>query len=219
MVDIGAGTTDVAMFWLQKNQVEAKAWYYAAGSRRIGMDNIDSALRSLFGSTCKNQRQAREMMTESLLLKHGDLAAPVLSTMVRHYAGVLERARQVDQRNTAWQSNGRAKFQLFLVGGGSKFRPAVEQFRKNPGMAGCKEWMEEPRQLAVPTSSLVRLADRRSVSLKDAGETAIAPLLILAYGLSHPRPDIPEYARDKDGVRKPEVVVKSFTPAELYGHS
>jgi len=194
LVDIGAGTTDVAFFWLQKNEAQTKAWYYAAGSRRVGMDNIDMALRRLLEPCDGNLRAARESLAPGVILASHRLFQPILSQVDKHQACILREAMQVDPRDWAWRKNRKALYKLFLVGGGSAFEPMHEMLSKGSPIATY--WREEPSRLAIPSTTRVALPDGTVVPFSRTSENSSGHLLILAYGLASPRPDIPRYERD-----------------------
>lgn len=217
LVDFGAGATDVAFFWLQKDESTTKAWYYAAGSRRVGMDDVDRALQSVLAGQPGELRRHREQLNDEQPAGHAGLMEPVVKSMHRHYAGVLVDAMKVDQRDSAWRDKGLAKFRLFIVGGGARCGPVASQFVKAPGVG--QRWERQPQSLPVPGRTRVCLPDGSASNINDLKETAVAPLLLLADGLSHRRPDIPAYDRDADGVQKPPPPAPRFTPEDLYGHT
>lgn len=212
-VDIGAGTTDVAFFWLQKDEQETKAWYYAAGSKRIGMDDVDQALEPILQVQHGNLRAAREALSWEDLLAYRSHVEPIARKIYRHQASVLKDAMTVDQR--AWFRGGVAHYRLFLVGGGSTCDLVTERLRKAPFQPGST-WQDPPYQLRIPTTTKVAFFGGNVVPLQMLNEPIAERLCLLAYGLSHPRPDIPEYARDVEGVRD-EVKVRE-QPPEQTGH-
>ena len=59
LVDIGAGTTDVAFFWLQKGDEATTAWYCSAGSKRVGMDDVDYTMADPLRVAPDDARAAR----------------------------------------------------------------------------------------------------------------------------------------------------------------
>lgn len=201
LVDVGAGTTDVAFFWLQKNESETKAWYYAAGSKRVGMDDIDTALSSILTCRDGNLRAARETLSDRVVDTHRHLINPISRRMYQHQADILHRAMEVDQRDWAWRSKGTAHYRLFLVGGGASFLPVRELISKCPPVAAS--WDDQPSLLSLPSSTRIALPGGEILSLQQAREARTGSLLLLAYGLANPRPDIPKYDRDKDGVKRP----------------
>jgi hypothetical protein len=200
LVDIGAGTTDVAFFWFQKDEAETKAWYYAAGSRRVGMDDVDSALRCVLHNADGNLRAARQALPDEALTESLSLIEPVANEIRRHQATVLHSAMQVDQRPTAWRSGGRVHYRLFLAGGGSMCGQLRANAVDKPLLPG-EAWEEPPSPLAIPLNTKVALADGTIVPVRSLSEPAVSRLLLLACGLAHPRPDIPKYERDVEGVK------------------
>jgi hypothetical protein len=199
LVDVGAGTTDVAFFWLQKDAQEMKAWYYAAGSKRIGMDDVDRAIQDVLLANNGNLRAAREQLGDGELARHSELIQPISKRIFLHHADVLGQARMIDQREVAWQSRGQAHYRLFLAGGGNA--TAAIRDRLSRGSPIAPRWDEVPANLTVPVTSGVVFADGNTSSLHAVQENGAARLLLLSYGLAHPRPDIPKYDRDRDGVK------------------
>ena len=211
-IDIGAGTTDVAFFWLQKDEQETKAWYYAAGSKRIGMDDVDRALAPLLRAEGGNLRAARQ--AQDLHPYQGRIEA-IAKRIYQHQASVLHDAMKVDQRPGAWFKDGVARYRLFLVGGGSMCGPVTEPLRRAPPRHGTR-WEDEPCPLSIPAATKVALPGGQVMPLGTLNDPAAKRLCLLAYGLAHPRPDIPKYERDHEGVRV-EIKVRE-PPPEQTGH-
>ncbi|MBU0617481.1 MAG: hypothetical protein KKI02_07175, partial [Planctomycetes bacterium] len=210
-VDIGAGTTDVAFFWLQKDERETKAWYYAAGSKRIGMDDVDRALEPILQVQDGNLRAAREALTSEDLQAQRSHVEPIAKRIYQHQACVLNDAMTVDQRSWAWFSrDGAALYCLFLVGGGSTCDLVTERLRTAPPRHGGR-WQDAPCTLSIPSATKVALPGGDAVPLRTLNEPVAERLCLLAYGLSHPRPDIPKYERDAEGVRV-EIKVREVPP-------
>ncbi len=214
-VDIGAGTTDVAFFWLQKDERETKAWYYAAGSRRYGMDDVDRALAPELRGRGGNLRAAREALSGGSLRVYQQHIEPIAKKIFQHHAAVLNDAMTIDQRHWAWFSaDGIALYRLFLVGGGSTCDVVTERLRTSPPRHAGR-WQDAPCTLGIPASTKVALPGGTIVALHTLNEPVAAKLCLLAYGLSHPRPDIPKYERDADGVRVEPPKVREY-PVEPY---
>ena len=215
IVDVGAGTTDVSFFWLQKNEVTA-ASYYAAGSRRIGMDDVDRVVGPLLKLPPERYRTGREALSVKELDRFRNPIQPIAQELFQHYCGVFERATQVDQRDWAWCDKGLARYTVFMVGGGAACPPMMDRVRKVPPRGS--RWEQKPSLLGVPRSS--RVTDGTdATTLHQSGLEQQASLLLLAYGLAYPRPEIPKFERDVEGVRRVEVGTQRFTPEELYGHT
>lgn len=215
-VDIGAGTTDVAFLWLQKDEQEAKAWYYATGSKRIGMDDVDRALEPILQVQHAKLRAAREALGSEDLQAYRSHVEPIAKRIYQHQASVLHDAMTVDQRSWAWFTrDGAALYRLFLVGGGSTCSLVTEPLRRAPPRHHTR-WQDAPYSLSIPSATNVALPGGDIVRLETLSEPVAERLCLLAYGLSHPRPDIPKYERDAEGVRV-EVKVRE-PPAEQTGH-
>lgn len=216
IVDIGAGTTDVSFFWLQKDEATTAAWYYAAGTESVGMDDVDRALVGVLSKTA-DLRTAREALSNKQLSKHSDLIKPVERRVYKHYARVHKAATVVDQRDRAWCKMGVCQFKLFLVGGGSRCRPLVQRLRKEPLLS--ISWASRPEELSVPEKMAALLPAGRVSTIRDLKLSSDAPLMLLALGLSHRRVDIPKYARDETGVpKKVQGVKEGWTVEEMYGY-
>lgn len=215
LLDIGAGTSDVAFFWLQKGEASTTAWYYSAGSARVGMDDIDQVLAKPLNVAACDARAAREALDYDEIQVYEDLIKPIADRVYRHSAEVLYQAMRLDQRPHAWFSHGLAKYRLFLVGGGSMCEPMTKRIERQPPRH-MAEWEEAPESLSIPSRTRVMLPSGETVPLKSLGEPHAARLLLLACGLSYRRADIPKYERDKEGVqyetKEPEI------PVEFTGH-
>lgn len=214
IVDIGAGTTDVSFFWLQKDEAKAAAWYYTAGTESVGMDDVDRALVPVFGDA-DDVRAAREAMNRDSLAGQSERIAPIEKKAYVHYAKIHDAATNVDQRDWAWCDRGVCQFKLFLVGGGSLCEPMVNKLRRVPPKG--TSWAGKPERLTVPTKMAVQLPTGEKSTIREQQLMPDSSLMLLALGLSHRRPDIPEYGRDEDGVAKVESEA-GWTAEELYGH-
>jgi hypothetical protein len=214
IVDIGAGTTDVSFFWLQKDEAKTAAWYYAAGTESVGMDDVDRALAPVFDDVA-DVRAAREAMSRDALARQAKRIAPIEKRAYLHYARIYGVATNVDQRDWAWCDRGVCQFRLFLVGGGSLCGPMVSKLRRVPPKGTT--WVAKPERLTVPTKMAVQLPAGDKTTIKELKLSSDGALMLLALGLSHRRPDIPEYGRDEDGIAKVESET-GWTVEEMYGH-
>lgn len=215
ILDVGAGTSDVSFFWLQKDQNDTRAWYYATGTIPRGMDDVDRALAPELKVPADQLRAKRESMGAEWLDRKGAMFDAVSRAISKHLGAVYHDARGVDQRDWAWVDKGVAQFRLFLVGGGAGCTPLVERSAKTPPQGSG--WKEAPARLLVPSNASVVAPDGSLLSIRKATFEDARPLLLLAYGLAHARPDVPKFDRDRDGV----VVVKTertqISHEDLYG--
>lgn len=210
LVDVGAGTTDVAFFWLQKDEEHTKAWYYAAGSRRLGMDDVDRALSEVLLAEATNVREIRESLTPSQVERYRNLIEPVGQGIYAHQADVLDQAMAVDQRDKAWRYRGTARYRLFLAGGGNATATISDRLSASSHIAPT--WEEEPEYLSVLASNKTIDADGHIGSLEAKPRNEALRLLLLSYGLAHRQVDIPKYERDAEGVKResgPEPIVEA----------
>lgn len=214
LLDVGAGTTDVSFFWLQKDQNDTRAWYYSTGTTPKGMDDVDRALAPLLKVPPDRLRSKRESMGAEWVAEKRAMFDDVSRAVSKHLGAIYHEARTVDQRDWAWVDKGVAQFRLFLVGGGAGCEPLVERSSKTPPQGG--NWKEVPSRLLVPAKVSVVAPDGSVQSLRKAGFEDARPLLLLAYGLAHPRPDVPKFDRDADGVVVVKVHRERLTHEDLY---
>lgn len=215
LIDVGAGTSDISFFWLQKDENDTRAWYYATGTTPKGMDDVDRALAPLLKEPHDRLRAKRESMGADWVSEHSGMFDDVGRAIDKHYTSVYGNARQLDQRDWAWTDRqGVAQFRLFLVGGGAGCEPLVERMCKAPPR-GIR-WREPPSRLLVPADVSIISPGGVLNSLRSAGFEDARPLLLLAYGLAHPRPDVPKFERDRDGVVVVKVERERITHEDLY---
>ena len=215
LLDVGAGTTDVSFFWLQKDQNGTRACYYSTGTTPKGMDDVDRALAPILKVPADGLRAKRELMGAEWVTHNRAMFDDVSRAISTHYGSVYHAARNVDQRDRAWICRGVAQFRLFLVGGGAGCEPLVERCTKTPPQGSS--WQQCPARLLVPANVNVVAPDSSVKSLRAAGYEDARPLLLLAYGLAHPRPDVPKYERDPIGVVVVKAEKERVGHEELYG--
>lgn len=202
LVDVGAGTTDVAFFWLQKDERETKAWYYAASSRRVGMDDIDHALKSVLVAPDGNLRRERERMSNRVIGQYSRHIKPVCRMVYGHQEGVLKCAMELDAREWAWCDESVAGYKLLLVGGGAAFEPVANELTAKPAIG--QRWRELPDVLRqLPDGTLASLPNGNTMRLRDFDHGVAEPLMMLGYGLAHPGQDLVGYERDREGCKPP----------------
>jgi len=215
LIDVGAGTSDISFFWLQKDENKTEVSYYATGTTPKGMDDVDRSLAPLLNEPHDRLRAKRESMGADWVSEHSGRFDDVGRAIDKHYKSVYGDARQLDQRAWAFKDRqGVAQFRLFLVGGGAGCEPLVERMCKAPPL--CIRWSEQPSRLLVPADVSVISPSGVLNSLRGAGFESARPLLLLAYGLAHPRPDVPKYERDLEGVVVVKVERERITHEDLY---
>lgn len=200
VADVGSGTTDVAVFWLQKSATATKAWYYQQGSRPVGMEMFDRRVAAVHGVEDGREREFRESLSPEQLAALQHCYREVLDDMYKQF------------RKTLWLARGRRpgyerdfgdgdliRYRLCLVGGGFLCGPVKNRFkgvdRQEPVVG--RRWEEPPEVLRIPPDSLLVTPDRRVIPM---ARSSTSGLLMLAFGLAHPRPEIPEWeSDDQDG--------------------
>jgi len=215
LVDVGAGTTDISFFWLQKNENDTRVWYYATGTTPKGMDDVDRALAPILNEPADRLRAKRESMGTDWVSRNSSTFSEVSNAIEKHLKSVYWTAHDLDQRRGAWIDNKRtAQFRLFLVGGGAMCAPLVDKIRKF--LPRDTRWGVQPSRLLVPANVSVLSPSGVMRSLKDAGFEDARSLLLLAYGLAHPRPDVPKYERDREGVVVEKREIPGRTHEDIY---
>lgn len=216
LLDVGAGTTDVSFFWFQKDPNATKAWYYSTGTMPKGMDDVDRLLAPVLKVPPHRLRSERESKNPEWLAENGHIFKDLSWSVRKHLGEIYLEAKKVDQRTWAWvdKEKGVAQCRLFLVGGGAACAPLVEISSKKPLEGNI--WKYVPLRLLVPSTESVVAPNGSIQALGKAGFDDARPLLLLAYGLAHPRPDVPKFIRDSEGV----VYIKSerepLTHDDLY---
>jgi hypothetical protein len=186
-VDIGAGTTDSAMFWLSPvdNRI---ASYYAFETGYFGMDDFDSALAEHYsvGETMK-LREYRE--NRGIFETDRDFLEPILEKVWSTYKQVFKNAFKLESSANRWATNGAANFDLLLCGGGSEISLIQEEFERSdrtpfPGVVS--NW--KTTQLLAAASRKVLLENGTLIDndpIYTEKYDQIRSLLVVAEGLSY----------------------------------
>lgn len=185
-IDIGAGTTDVALFYFHRTQGEPEACYYSAKSEFVGIDQIDEKLRPLVPAGA-NVRAWRQALTEEELEGMVERFAAPVAAMWKYFRQRLGESYKCNPGPEYWSD-----LTLFLIGGGAQLPAVVRRFEQPfPWIVGDRTInIEVP---SIPASLLVLKPDGGTASL--AGRDG-ASLLLLAYGLSHGAATIAKWVRD-----------------------
>jgi len=119
--DVGAGTTDISIFWLQKQHGSPKPSYYASGSLHSGMDDVDLSLLDILPQTndC-SLRERRESLenNDGNLNKYEDRWKPILSKIEKHKDKVFGLAYDKEKIPAHWGNGNHADVTLLMLGGG-----------------------------------------------------------------------------------------------------
>lgn len=101
-VDIGAGTTDVAFFWCGREDGVRKAWYYAAKSEFVGIDDIDGALSATLGDDLGAARRRRQSYGKVDFEQVEQSLEPVLRKLYEHYGSTFGQAYRAATDEREW---------------------------------------------------------------------------------------------------------------------
>jgi hypothetical protein len=188
-VDVGAGSTDVAFFWFHATDGRPEMCYYGAASDFVGMDDMDLVIATASGTSPASARKSRETGRVNLSLFSTSLA-PVLESIYKCYRRGFGRSYDRCRGESEWcHPDGRAKYTLCLVGGGSLCDTLVSRLNRPLPLL----------YMASVNVEVLRVPDDLDV-LQPSGYhriQQIAPgeqsLLLLSHGLAHRAVDIPAY--------------------------
>jgi len=196
-IDVGAGTTDIAVFWLQKNHSkgEVKPFYYSSGSLHLGIDHFDRALQKV---TASYEGISIRQRRESLIKIDGGLSGYIeyvqeyLNRMIEHRFRCFGRGYDKEKKLLLWGDSKEAKLKMLLVGGGSRIDVVKRTLVNNqiwPAVLGYAEYdvpdLEKCEKALLPNGNVVNLRDEKVFNSTH--------ILLLAEGLASRSIDIPEY--------------------------
>jgi len=193
--DVGAGTTDVSVFWLQKRDGLPKASYYASGSLHFGMDDIDRCLSDLIpqvpGTSIRYIREQLEKDNQVLREYHTRCKA-IIQKIEAHKLKVFGLAYDKERKLSNWGNRNQASVILLMLGGGSQseflkriFQSVLWENTLGPPKAeqlslGHTNWTILPNGEELGLSAMPRLSEQ-------------AKLTVIAEGLAQKIIDIPDY--------------------------
>ena len=184
--DVGAGSTDASVFWLEHHDGVIKPWYYASRSLHVGADAIDTALAEVTrGFAGGSPRARRETMQLSVpkLEQHRDLFEDTLQAMARHRLKTFGHGYSKEKRTSLWGDRDRAKVDVLLIGGGCQL-DVVQRLADGelwPSVIG----IPKVRPLGLDVTKHVLLPDGREDRIDSNTEFATqAHLLLIAEGLA-----------------------------------
>jgi hypothetical protein len=206
--DVGAGTTDISVFWLEKHKEVTKPWYYSCGSLHTGMDDIDRSLSEILtqiaGHSLRYKREHLEITTGGIR-NYIKSIKPVLSQIKRHKGKIFGLAYKKELKRTNWGTRNKAHVTLIMLGGGCQ-TDVIKDF-------GRLEIWENV--LGTPSVETLQLDLAEKVLLPDCTETLLSSvpslseqsyLLVVAEGLANRIVDIPEYGVTSHPLYVPPVI-------------
>lgn len=206
--DVGAGTTDITVFWLEKHDGVIKPWYYAAGSLHVGMDDIDRSLSEvLIQITGHSLRQKREHLefTTGGIREYSQSFEPVLRQIQKHKDRMFGRAYQKETKRQIWGTRNKALVTFLMLGGGCQ-SDVMKDFGR------LSVWRNV---LGAPSTETLNLDLAERVLLPDCTETSLSDvpslseqgnLLVVAEGLANKIVDIPDYGITSEPLFAPPVI-------------
>jgi hypothetical protein len=193
--DVGAGTTDISVFWLRKKYGLPKPLYYASGSLHSGMDDIDKCLSELIapgpGASIRQSREAVEKDGQVLRVHHTHCEG-IIKEIACHKSKVFGLAYDKERKLANWGDKNQANVTLLMLGGGSQ-----SEFLKRVFQSVLWE-----NVLGAPRRERLSLGHTDSIILPNGGELRLsethslsdhARLLVIAEGLAQKIIDIPDY--------------------------
>jgi len=203
-LDVGAGSTDGSVFWLEKHNGTTKPWYYAAASLHTGMDAIDRSLRGITqayaGMSMRQRREDLQRKNGGLML-YREHCRRVLAQIYEHQRTTFGHGYLKEPQQRKWGDRDQAKVTLLLIGGGAQSDVIQD-------LAGKPLW---EHVIGSPTveildpdvaHALLPSGEECSVS-KLRGLADQIPLLIIADGLARRIVDIPPYGACSEPLATP----------------
>jgi hypothetical protein len=204
-LDVGAGSTDASVFWLEIHDGKIKPWYYSSRSLHLGMDAIDSALAAVTqGSAGGSVRARREALqrAEGGLTEYRCQCEATLMAMDKHRRMTFGHGYGKEKKVSIWGDPDQAYLVLLLIGGGCQ-ADLVQELAHRPlweNMIGCPS----VEVLGLDVTKQVLGPDGREYPMGSmAGFRDQAYLLIIAEGLANKIVDIPEFGVSRGELVKP----------------
>ena len=194
-LDVGAGSTDVSVFWLEKHDGKIKPWYYTSRSLHLGMDAIDSTLDVVTqGGEGGSVRARRETLqrAEGGLANYRCQCEATLKVIDKHRSTTFGHGYGKERRAPNWGDRNKANVVLLLIGGGSRVDLIDKLSRHDLWQNIIGSPSVDPLHLNV-TKHVLGPDGREYPMGKVAGFEEQAYLLIIAEGLANKIVDIPEY--------------------------
>lgn len=182
-VDVGAGTTNVSMFRIVPERegmkwVKNRLTFFAADSGAVGMDAVDEELAELLGNAvAPHSLRSKEpgLLRDDALVKgcqnvFASLKMPFLSAWHRAF----EKRKGMHQECEEWRN-----CRVLALGGGGQveaIRSLFQQHPQNNSVTFDVIQLNRPTDFVAPSSVI------------PAREL---PFVMVAYGLSHQRGDLP----------------------------
>ena len=209
IVDIGAGTTDMAWFKWGVFEDDDRAYFFSAKTSVVGCDDVDKALLDILripnterSGLASMVREAKARLADGLavsltedgqLLESGDLRRAVVQVAGRCFEGFgksFGEAYKKERNTNEWRD-----IRVILVGGGSLLDGFRVQFGQHPRpQFGRSVDLKGARELVADSGMPVGAFGE---STKAPGAMDIV-FLLPALGLAHPGAEIPVFKRPEE---------------------
>lgn len=219
ILDVGAGSTDVGVFWCYEGNIGEPVWdFYSSTSAFVAGDAMDGALLEYLAQTHGVARSGESLRALRNAKPDGDhqgleasgcritwgeyerALAPVTKGIFSTYQKTWGRARaQFAPRAEHWPD-----LDILLAGGGSRCWPLRARIQNDFPMSGFCE-SRHVRRVALPTDLSWDLTIPEEIRERSAD------LLAVAVGLSYPHLDLPKYEQETNSLpqppNEPEIIV------------
>ncbi|MGE3843752.1 MAG: hypothetical protein AB7I50_19445 [Vicinamibacterales bacterium] len=184
-IDIGAGTTDVSVFYLReahqgKGWVKSSLLFYSAKSSLPGVDAIDHVICDATGESLGSVRGLEETRTAALSESHLQRLDGVASRIHDVYLRAWRDAYSRLIGESEWKDMG-----LFVLGGGAKISRLSRRMTETPWPGQLADRIIEPNDYPVDLYEAPSGRSRLKRFKDDAN------FLLVAYGLSFMASDVP----------------------------
>ena len=228
-IDVGAGSTDVAIFRYCSELAERDVAYYSAMTGLLGGDAIDQAIcKLLIDSFNITGRDKSKLLAKVRYSKHNfdqetgmfvngqhlspkivfDAVSPTLDNIFAHYCHTWGRGYEKEMKQHIWQN-----LNVLLLGGCNQLPFVRAKLCQNP--SGALNYII--RHIEIQPVELPKdIKVLGSVDNLDINE--YASLLTIAHGLSFHIAENPEYFTPKEVLPLPPPPAKPEDDYKPFGH-
>jgi hypothetical protein len=193
--DVGAGTTDISVFWLEKHDHVIKPWYYSSSSQYIGVDDIDRKLEDVLigyeGHSLRSRREAYEADGRGLW-RVKEFIQDVLAQIERHKKNTFGKAYSKESCARIWGDHNAANITVLMLGGGCQI-DVIQNIAKQSVWENVLG-PSPSESLSLHLTQNVLLPNGKTCLLRDIPSLLQQSyLMVIAEGLANKIIDISEY--------------------------